>query len=113
MKLHLNRYIFLDYKIALSAETFVTRIKNKKMPVPKMFDLMRFPFTRSMMESYFKKVMPRDCEYYTKNGWLKSDYYYDVKLNPLKKALGFWFDSMGKKFSRKMENDIKKEGIRN
>lgn len=34
----------------------------------------------------------RDYSYYTEQGWFRSDCYYPVKLSPVKKTLGRFFD---------------------
>ena len=36
-----------------------------------------------------------DYQYYSKNGWFESDYYYVVSLNPIKKLMGQIFDYIG------------------
>jgi len=39
----------------------------------------------------------RDYSYYTEKGWFKSDFFYPVKLSPVKKAMGKIFDGMARK----------------
>jgi hypothetical protein len=43
----------------------------------------------------------RDYEYYKKNGWFESNYYYPVKLGPLKKIAGRLFDKMAASSAKK------------
>jgi len=42
----------------------------------------------------------RDYTYMIENGWFESDYYYPVKLNPLKNMSGKFFDMIGKKMAK-------------
>jgi len=42
----------------------------------------------------------RDYNYYMEKGWFESDYYYPVKLNPLKKLIGKLFDAIAIKTTK-------------
>ena len=43
----------------------------------------------------------RDYRYYKDNGWFDADYYYPVRLGPLKKLLGRLFDVIGARMATK------------
>jgi hypothetical protein len=47
---------------------------------------------RLMLDNQF-----RDYSYFTEKEWFTSDYYYPVQLNPVKKALGKFFDFAARK----------------
>jgi len=75
------------------SKKFYARLMKKEYPVPSLFELMIFRMSRkgiqtSLNESY------RDYTYYREKGWFESDYFYPVKLHPLKKLSGKFFDRM-------------------
>ena len=67
---------------------------------PSLFRMMIFRSTRSSMK-YFAETLEPDKAYYQKMGWLHSDYYYDVKLNPMKRFAGWFVDVMIKRMAMK------------
>ncbi len=70
-----------------AVQRFLAALDRKEMVVPSLFKLMIFRMTRSSM-SYFPEALDPDKAYYETHGWLTSDYYYPVRLNPFKRALG-------------------------
>lgn len=67
------------------------RLKNKKMPVPPLFEIMIFRLSRS---SIYKMLddSNSDYRYYREMGWFTSDFYYPVKIGLVKKLFGKLFD---------------------
>jgi hypothetical protein len=42
----------------------------------------------------------KDYRYYKEKGWFESDYYYPVRISPLKKLTGKFFDMVGTSMAR-------------
>jgi multimeric flavodoxin WrbA len=80
-----------DRIIDKQSQRFYSQLIKKKYPSPSLIKLFLFRMARSSM-----KVMldagNRDFAYYMKNGWFESDYYYPVKLSPIKRLVGKFFD---------------------
>lgn len=55
--------------------------------------------TRSSMK-YFDEALEPDKKYFEVKGWLESDYYYDVDINPIKRMVGKFFDIMVRRMAR-------------
>lgn len=68
------------------------QLHKKKYPTPSLADLLIFRISRNQIQ---KKLSPqyRDYTYYEEKGWFRSDFYYPVKLGPLKKLAGRIMDS--------------------
>jgi multimeric flavodoxin WrbA len=73
---------------------FHSTLEKKALPAPSFFKLMIFRLGRTsikkMLDDRFK-----DFRYYQEQGWFRSDYFYPVKLNLVKKLAGLFFDRMG------------------
>jgi len=54
---------------------------------------MIFRMTRSGLQNSDLKLY--DYEYYKEKGLFKSDYYYDINLGPIQKAVGGFSDFLG------------------
>ena len=74
----------------LSKRFYLQLIKDK-YPSPSLLKLFFFRMARSSMGVMLNENN-RDYVFYMKNGWFESDYYYPVKLNPVKAWVGKWFD---------------------
>jgi hypothetical protein len=74
----------------------MTRSKN---PVPSLFWLMAFRMARTSMKKMLDEKW-RDYTYYRDKGWFESDYFYPVKLNPVKKLAGNLFDRLALRIIR-------------
>lgn len=81
------------------AKRFNKDIDRKKQPKPSLFRLMMFRMTRNALK--FSENKMYDYKYFKKVGWFESDYYYEVKLGPIKKSFGKLFDYFGKKIAKK------------
>jgi hypothetical protein len=86
--------------LAKAVERFTRALENTQPVQPTIFRLMIFRATRSGMK-YFPEALAPDREYYEQKGWLQSDYYYDVKINPFKKVLGSLVDTMMRRMAAK------------
>lgn len=73
------------------AKRFYQRMQKERYPAPSIFRLMLYRMSRSTMQAMLSDEF-RDYSYFTEQGWFSADYYYPVKLNPLKKAFGRLFD---------------------
>ncbi len=83
--------IKIDKIIDKQSKRFYSNLIKEQYPAPSLFKLMAFRMARSSM----KKMLPensRDYTYYMGKGWFESDYYYSVKLSPVKKLIGKFFD---------------------
>lgn len=80
-----------------SAQKFA-RCLNQDIQMPGLFRLMLFRLTRTTLR-FRSNAEYRDFSYYAENGWFISDYYYPVKLDPFRKALGAIFDIIGQKMA--------------
>lgn len=69
-------------------------------PSPSLTMLMGFRVGRTTMKLELDEKS-YDYRYYRDHGWLTSDYFYPVRLSPLKKALGALFDGIGRATARK------------
>lgn len=72
-------------------------------PAPSLLKLWGFRMGRTSVRFELSEA---DCDYqyYTDKGWFGSDYFYPVRLNPLKKAAGRYFDSAQARKTRKRKN---------
>ncbi|GAK58597.1 flavin reductase [Candidatus Vecturithrix granuli] len=75
------------------SKKFYTQFIKNEYPTPSVFKLMMFRMSRSSMKIMLNENF-RDYTYYRNNGWFESDYYYPVKLRPLKKLTGTFFDML-------------------
>jgi len=89
----------IDKIIDKQSKKFYAKLIKKEYPAPSLFKLMIFRMSRSSMKIMLNESY-RDYTYYKENGWFKSDYYYPVKLDPLKKLLGGFFDTLTIRMTR-------------
>jgi hypothetical protein len=80
-----------DRIIDRQSKRFYSRLINNRFPSPSLIKLLLFRLARTSMKIMLNETN-RDFAYYLKNGWFESDYYYPVKLNPMKKLAGKLFD---------------------
>ncbi|MCE7748563.1 MAG: flavodoxin family protein [Candidatus Heimdallarchaeota archaeon] len=81
----------IDKIIDKHSKRFYSKLVKQEYPTPGMFKLMIFRMARSSIKQMLNENF-RDYTYYMENGWFDSDYYYPVRLNPLKKMVGKFFD---------------------
>lgn len=91
---HFNRK---NKEIESVAREFIGEINSLEAKVPTMYDIFLFNCLRS--KTYTSRS---DYNYWKEKGWMEKDYFYDVKLNILKKTFGngmkIIIDIMGKKY---------------
>lgn len=71
-------------KIDKQARRFYRTLKKQRRPVPSLMKLAMFRYSRTSMKKMLGEES-RDYTWYRDKGWFDSDYYYPVKLNPIKK----------------------------
>ncbi len=79
-----------DAVLAAHGSRFHDRMSRPQFPVPTFFDLMIFNTARTSIRLRLDETW-RDYRYYRDNGWFESDYFYPVRLGPLKRAAGKLF----------------------
>jgi len=89
------------------SKKFYSTLIKREYPIPSLFDLMIFRMARTSIKLLLDESW-RDYTYYTKNGWFKSDFYYPVHLNPIKKMVGSFFDFL---FSRTYSKKVTEKQI--
>ncbi len=82
-----------DMIIDRQSKKFFSQLVKNEYPVPSFFWLMTFRMARTSMKKMLGEEW-RDYTYFRDKGWFVSDYFYPVKLNPLKKLTGKLFDRM-------------------
>jgi hypothetical protein len=82
-----------DRIIDRQSKKFYSTLIKRNYPIPSFFKLMIFRMSRTSVMLLLDENW-RDYTYYKNNGWFGSDYYYPVKLNPVKKLAGNFFDFM-------------------
>jgi multimeric flavodoxin WrbA len=89
----------IDKIIDQQSKRFYSKLIKKEYPAPSLLKLMIFRASRSSMKIMLNESY-KDYIHYQEKGWFKSDYYYPVKLSPLKKLTGKLFDMLGTKMAR-------------
>jgi multimeric flavodoxin WrbA len=84
----------IDRALGSLSKRFHERLAKPPYPVPTFLNLMVFRMARTSMKLLLDSSY-RDYTYFTDKGWFESEYYYPTHLNPLKKAAGSLFDSLG------------------
>jgi multimeric flavodoxin WrbA len=79
--------------ITRHAKRFHRRLLKPTHPAPSIFQLMAFRMSRTSMKLTLGEDN-RDYTYYRDHGWFDSDYYYPIRVGPLKRAVGATFDWM-------------------
>ena len=88
-----------DRKLDRLARKFHSRLVRNACPAPSLLWLMIFRMSRTSIGRLLDENW-RDFRYFREKGWLESDYYYPVVLNPLKKLAGMLFDMLAARMSR-------------
>jgi multimeric flavodoxin WrbA len=95
-----KRQSAIDRAIDRQSRRFYSTLAKKEFPAPSLFKLMIFRMSRTSV----KRMLNEDFRDYTwsrEKGWFESDYYYPVKLGPLKKLAGRLFDMVAVTMSGK------------
>jgi multimeric flavodoxin WrbA len=89
----------IDKIIDRQSARFHSKLTEKKYPAPSLLMLMAFRAGRSSMRAMLNES-DKDYRHFKENGWFAADYYYPVKLSPLKKLAGKYFDMLGTRMAR-------------
>jgi NAD(P)H-dependent FMN reductase len=89
----------IDTIIDKQCKKFHSKLVKKEFPTPSLFELMIFRMSRTSRKVMLNENF-RDYVYCRENGWFESDYYYPVRLNPLKKMAGKLFDAIAVQLAR-------------
>jgi multimeric flavodoxin WrbA len=83
----------IDKTLSKQSRRFHALLSKPGDSMPTLYQLMIFRIGRTTVK---QKAEPDslDYRYYTEKGWLESDYYYPIHLDPLKKAVGYFLDSI-------------------
>jgi multimeric flavodoxin WrbA len=82
-----------DRSIEIQSKKFYSQLIKKEFPVPTLWWLMIFRMARTSIYKMLDESR-RDYTYFRDKGWFESDYFYPVKLNPIKKLSGKIFDKL-------------------
>jgi multimeric flavodoxin WrbA len=91
--------IKIDKIIDKQSNKFYAKLIKKEYPTPSLFELMIFRMSRTSRKIMLNESF-RDYTYCQESGWFESDYYYPVRLNPLKKLAGKLFDIIAVQIAR-------------
>ncbi|HSA94797.1 MAG TPA: flavodoxin family protein [Acidobacteriota bacterium] len=92
-----------DKALAAQSRRFHERMDRTPFPTPTLLKLWGFRMGRTNVRLELTET-DSDYQYYTDRGWFDSDYFYPVRLNPLKKAAGRFFDVMQTRKTRKRKS---------
>lgn len=81
------------------SERFYSRLIKNQYPAPSLIWLAMFRMGRTSRKTVLDESF-RDYAYCKEKGWFDSDYYYPVKLNPLKKLAGKLFDMIAVRMAK-------------
>ncbi|KPU43549.1 iron-sulfur flavoprotein [Oxobacter pfennigii] len=95
-----NRMKKFNEKIKQASKRFYKGLSRKTKLIPSIYKLMMFRTSRSGIRSAKSKFY--DYSYFYEKGWFESDYYYDVRLGPIKMMLGSIFDWLGVQVAKRM-----------
>jgi len=91
----------IDETLAQQSREFHKILMKPALPAPSLFMLMGFRMPRTSMKLELDD-RSFDYRYYKDQGWLESDYFYPVRLGPVKKLMGKVFDSIQAKRTGKI-----------
>lgn len=91
------------------AGRFHRTLNRKAPPVPSLWQLLQFRFSRTGIRVSGVKLY--DYDYFRDKGWFTSDYYYETKLGPFKKLVGRFFDWCAALLFRPRGSDAEAETI--
>jgi multimeric flavodoxin WrbA len=80
-----------DSILGAHSRRFHDRLSRPSLPAPTLLHLMMFRMSRTKIRLMLDETW-RDYTHYRDKGWFEADYFYPVRLSPLKKAAGNLFD---------------------
>lgn len=90
----------IDKTLAKQRRRIGRQMGKRGLRTPSLFELMLFRMSRSSIRLMLDENY-RDYTWYEEQGWFDSDFYYPVRLNPLKKLVGRLFDAIGRSVAKK------------
>lgn len=90
----------IDRLLAAQARRFHESLMGPSFPSPSLFKLMAFRMSRTSMGLELDEAS-YDYRCYRDKGWFDSDYFYPVRLGPVKKLAGRAFDALQARRTRK------------
>lgn len=87
-----------DRIIERLARQFHGRLSKERLAAPSLLKLMIFRMSRTSIRLMLDDRY-RDFHYFRDQGWFTSAYFYPVRLGPLKRALGAFFDWLARRLS--------------
>jgi multimeric flavodoxin WrbA len=89
-----------DKALAEISRRFTERLMKPAYPAPTYFWLMAFRGSRASVRW---ELGENDCDYvyYKDKGWLTSEYFYPVRLGPIKKLTGRFIDALANRKGKK------------
>ncbi len=90
----------IDSALAEQSRRFYAALAKPAYPAPTLLKLWGFRTARTSIKLTLDEST-RDHTYYKEKGWFESDYYYPVRLGPLKKAAGSFFDANARSSAKK------------
>jgi multimeric flavodoxin WrbA len=95
----------VDDVLAAHSRRFHDGLSQRPFPVPTFLHLMLFNKARTSIRHMLDDTY-RDYTYYRDKGWFESDYFYPVRLSPLKRAAGRFFEySMSREHSLRLTSN--------
>ena len=88
-----------EIAIEKQAKKFYRQLIKNEFRNPSLLELFIFRMSRSSIKTMLNEKY-RDYEYFKKNGWFDSDFYYPVKINILEKMFGYIFDKISVKIAK-------------
>ncbi len=79
---------------------FYEVLVKKELPAPSLLGLFAFRYGRTSLRLMLDESF-RDYTYYGQSGWWTTDYFYPVRLGPVKKAIGRLIDGVAARRIRK------------
>jgi NAD(P)H-dependent FMN reductase len=89
----------VDGVLERHSRRFHQSLMRSNLPAPSFVMLIGFRIGRTTLRLELDD-RNFDYSYYRDRGWFDSDYYYPVRLGPLKKAAGSLFDAIGRRMAR-------------
>jgi hypothetical protein len=90
----------IERSLAKQSARFHRSLVGPENPAPSLMMLAGFRMGRASMRANLDESS-LDYRYYAEHGWFESEYYYPVRLGPLKRALGRLFDLLGTRMAKR------------
>lgn len=93
----------LDRELPKAAKRFYNNLLDRTPTSPRIMDILLFRMMRTIHK--YGAGLQRDSRYFLEQGWFEADYFYDVKLGPIKRIVGWWADKIGEKQAEKVKKE--------